>query len=121
MPGRVSLKELVEAFERIADDPLLRFVNLETGEIEFIDRELVRAAERGEQDPPIPEWQKREWEVAKRIVDAEEYFDLPSKEAVDEWQIMADFADEAQPESVRIELQDAIHGAGAFRMFRGVI
>ena len=46
---------------------------------------------------------------------------LPNRFEIHEWSIMDEFAEAQHSERVRQELLEAIHGAGAFRMFRSTI
>jgi hypothetical protein len=45
----------------------------------------------------------------------------PDRFEIDEWSIMDEFAQTQHSERVRQELLEAIHGVGAFRMFRSTI
>jgi hypothetical protein len=46
---------------------------------------------------------------------------LPSQFEVYEWKIMADFMSSLKAGKIQNELSDAIHGKGAFRMFKSAI
>lgn len=46
---------------------------------------------------------------------------LPDRFRIHEWSIMNEFAEAQHSNQVRQELLEAIHGAGAFRMFRSTI
>ncbi len=46
---------------------------------------------------------------------------LPTKYDVNEWEIMREFAESVEPERLSDELQNAIHGAGAFRYFKDTL
>jgi hypothetical protein len=124
MPAAVSLKDIVEALEMQSDERP-SFVDLETGEVETVDRDLLHSAEEAEsqdEELDIPKWQEREWTAAKRIVFHYDKFEkLSTKYDVHEWDIMRQFADSVQNRRIAGELQDAIHGAGAFRMFKSVV
>ena len=124
MPATVLLEDIVEALE-MASDEAHWFVDLENGEVHRLSLDLLRSAEEAEDEDEeldIPAWQEDEWTIAKRIIFHGENFErLPTKLDVHEWQVMKDFADSAQNPRISGELQDAIHGAGAFRMFKSVI
>jgi hypothetical protein len=124
MPATVLLKDIVDALEMQFDEQK-SFLNLETGEVETISLDLLREAEEAESEDEkldIPKWQEPEWEIAKRIVFHDEQFErLPTKYDVHEWDIMRRFADSVQDRRISDELQEAIHGAGAFRMFKSVV
>ena len=101
------------------------FVNLETGEVETVSKDLLSSAEEAEDEDEeldIPEWQEGEWKLAKDIMfHQEKYERLPTKYDVHEWDIMRQFADSIENQRIAGELQDAIHGSGAFRMFKNTI
>jgi hypothetical protein len=124
MPATVLLEDIVEALE-LASDEAHWFVDLENGEVHGVSKELLNSAEEAadeDEELDIPAWQKDEWTIEKRIMFHRKNFErLPTKFDVHEWQIMRDFADSVQNPQISRELQDAIHGAGAFRMFKSVI
>ena len=118
MPAVVLLQDLVDEME-IHSDELSSFVNLDTGEVEVIHKDLLRDAEDDpDEEPDLPAWQHREWETAKKIVLTDRFLALPSKFEVNDWEIMRDFSDAQESGDLREDLLDAIHGAGAFRNFK---
>jgi hypothetical protein len=120
MPATVKLKEIVDALDEQFDQSTY-FVNLDTGELELVSKDLLREAEEfGDEDeePDLPAWQEPQWELAKRIFSTGRFQHLPSKFDVHEWSIMQDFALSIEPGEIRDDLLDAIHGAGAFRNFK---
>ena len=122
MPATVRLKDIVEALDMLSDD-YRSFVNLDTGQVETVSLELLSEAEEprdDDEDLDLPEWQKGEWEAAKRIVSSDRCERLPTKSDVNEWAIMEEFSD-SRTGRTREELLDAIHGAGAFRFFRSTL
>jgi len=101
------------------------FVDLDSGEVHTVSQDLLHDAEDAESEDEeldIADWQKDEWTLAKRIAF---HFDrlkrLPTKCDVHEWDIMRRFADSVEDRGVAAELEEAIHGAGAFRMFKSTI
>jgi hypothetical protein len=117
----VLLTDIVDAIEMFPEEASL-YLDLDTGQVEQVSHSLLRAAEDGE-DPPerLPEWQREEWEVARRIASTDRFRRLPTKFDVHEWAIMQNFANLQKPDNVRTELLGAIHGAGAFRHFKSTI
>ena len=115
----VQLKDIVEALEMQFDEAS-SFLDLDTGKVETVSQDLLSEAEESDDDeqPDLPDWQKPEWEIAKRIVSTDRFKSLPTKYDVHEWEIMREFADSVEPEKISEELQNAIHGAGAFRYFK---
>jgi hypothetical protein len=121
MPATVRLQALVEALEMQFDEHL-SFLDLDTGEVETVAADLLSLAEESSaQEPDILEWQKHEWETAKRIAATGRFLKLPSKHDVHEWVIMQEFADTVDSETTRRQLLQAIHGPGAFRWFKDVL
>jgi hypothetical protein len=87
--------------------------------IETVSDELLREADESVQEEPDPaDWQKQEWEIAKRIVTTDCCLKLPDKFDIHEWAIMRDFAHSLASDSIPEELPSAIHGTGAFRHFK---
>jgi len=124
MPATVLLKDIVEVLEmQFEEHP--SFVDLDTGEVVTVSQDLLGDAEDAENEDEeldLPAWQEREWKTAKRIAFHFDRFKrLPTKYDVHEWDIMRRFADSVQKPRIAEELQEAIHGAGAFRMFKSVI
>ena len=119
MPAPVLLPDIVEALE-IQFDESYSFLDLEMGQVETISAELLRKAEESEEDDDadVLDWQKREWEIAKRIISTDRFRKLATKFDVLEWAIMEDFARSVTSDRIRNDLLNAIHGAGAFRHFK---
>jgi hypothetical protein len=122
MPATARLKDIVEALE-IQFDESSSFLDRDTGQVETVSIDLLREAEESDDDEDVDilEWQKQEWEIAKRIVSSDRFLKLPSKFDVHEWAIMEDFSRSVESDRTRADLLHAIHGAGAFRNFKYVI
>lgn len=119
----VNLNDIIEALELAADE-MPSFLDLTTGEVETIHSELLSMAEDDEndQEPSLPQWQRDEWEIAKRMVRSPEDFrELPTKHDIHEWEIMRGFSESVEDPKLRQDLQRAIHGSGAFRMFKDTV
>lgn len=120
MAVTVHLKDIVEVLE-LQFDEHPSFLDLDTGKVETVSVDLLRKAEApGDEEPDLPEWQKPEWEIAKRIVSTDRFLKLPTEHDVHEWDIMQDFADSRTSARIREELLEAIHGSGAFRYFKSI-
>jgi hypothetical protein len=123
MAATVKLKDLVDALE-VQSDEHTYFVDLDSGKVELVSKDLLRDAEESgdeEEEPDLPAWQMREWELAKRIASTGRFQHLPSKFDVHEWAIMEEFSLAVESERIREDLLNAIHGAGAFRHFKYVL
>ncbi len=127
MAVKVSLKDIVTGIDLGFVEEQLQFLDPDSGRVESVSRSLLSKAEESDPDNPgdeprLPAWQKHEWETAKRIASASHRFPrLPTERDVHEWSIMDDFARSVSSEKDRAELLDALHGAGAFRMFKNTI
>jgi hypothetical protein len=115
--GAVKLKDIIDALQVQFDDHL-SFLNLDTDEIEGVNRQLLGEAE--ETDEEESEDDDEDWALAKRIAGSDRYVRLPTNHDIHEWQIMADFA-RAQEGDLMGELLNALHRTHAYRHFKDVI
>jgi len=122
MAVTVQLKDIVEALELQLDE-YVSYLDLDTGKVETVSKDLLSKAEKSGdgEEPDLPEWQKPEWEIARRIVSTDRFKSLPTKYDVHEWEIMRQFADSVESGKISEELLGAIHGAGAFRSFKDTL
>jgi len=104
-------------------DEYSSYLDLDTGQVETVSHELLRAAEEpdDEEEHALSEWEEQELEVARRIVSTDRFVMLPGKFDIHEWSIMRDFALSVQSPRIREELEFAIHGSGAFRHFKHIV
>ena len=122
MPATVRLNDIVDGLEMQLDESS-SFLDLDTGQVQTVSHDRLRAAEESgdDEEPDLPAWQKKEWEIAKRIVSTNRFRKLPTKSEVHEWAIMEEFSRSMESGRIREELLDAIHGAGAFRNFKAAL
>jgi hypothetical protein len=120
MGGKLKLQELVDAMDFHSDEHY-QYVDRDTGEIELVEARLVRFAEKGEEAPFMPDWQKPQWAVAQKAVSTDRLVLIPDQFDINEWQIMSDFVASLKPGAARTQLNHAIHGNGAFRMFKDAV
>ena len=117
MPVKVKLNEIVGALEMQYDERP-SYVNLDTGEVHTIARELLDLDQRPGAEDVVPPSQKAELAVARSIAGGGPFHRIPSNHDIHEWKIMEEFAHSMRSEALREDLLDAIHGAGAFRNFK---
>jgi hypothetical protein len=118
MPATVLVQDIIDALE-IQFDESYSFLNLDTGQVKTVSRDLLRKAEEfPDEEPDLPAWQEPEWEVAKQIISTDRFKKLPTKYDVHEWAIMEEFSASVESGRIRDDLLDAIHGRGAFRFFK---
>jgi len=117
----VHLNDVIDALEMQFDDSL-SYLDVDAGQVVTVSEDFLREAEeRSDEEPDLPDWQKDEWEKAKRIVSTDRFKPLPTKCDVHEWGIMQDFSSSVESDDIRDELSRAIHGAGAFRNFKDTV
>jgi hypothetical protein len=119
MAAVISLREVVDALEEQADESA-SYLDLDTGEIVLVTNEEVRVVEEGSGDE-APEWQQDGLPRVREVLGSTRFVRLPSKFDVHEWDIMRQFSAAQEDGRVRDELSNAIHGSGAFRMFKSTL
>ncbi|MDQ2944507.1 MAG: UPF0158 family protein [Acidobacteriota bacterium] len=116
----VRLDEIVDQLEMQFDE-MSSYLDRDTGEVYVMPHDVLREVEAGDEPEHTAAWQEEQWESAKRIVESNSFVRLPTKWDVHEWEILREFAESVDRASIRYELLDAIHGSGAFRMFKTVV
>jgi hypothetical protein len=116
----ISLRELIEAME-IQSDDCVSYLDPDTGEIVIVTREERRLAEETEDPQGLPHWQRQMLAKVRAVLASDHCLQLPDRFDIHEWSIVDRFARAQGSGRIRQELLDAIHGAGAFRMFRSTI
>lgn len=119
MAAIVSLSEVIEAIE-LATDESTSYLDPDTGEIVYVTHKMESLVENDEMED-APEWMRKDLPKVREALESGRFLPLPSKFDVHDWGIMNDFSLEQENDRVREELLDAIHGAGAFRMFKSTI
>jgi len=119
MAAVISLREVAEAIE-LQTDESVSYLDPDTGKVVLVTDEMRSVVEEGKLDN-IPEWMREALPEVREALESGCFLPLPSKFDVHEWAIMDRFSRAQENDRVREELLDAIHGAGAFRMFRSTI
>ena len=119
MPVVISLRDVIEALD-LQSDELRSYLDPDSGEIITFNEEEARIAEGGDWDN-APDWMRESLPKIKRALEDERMLPLPDRVHIDEWRMMQDFADQQCDCNVRAKLMDAVHGDGAFRIFRRTI
>jgi hypothetical protein len=120
MPLPVPLYAVVDELEA-ANDEWCAYINRKTGEIASFSLDLQRSVE-DEADPSgRPDWEREMRQDCERVLNDPDFIHLPSKFDIHEWEIMRRFCESLDGGSARDRLLDAIHGRGAFRMFKNEI
>lgn len=117
----ISLRDIVEAIEMQSDESE-SYLDPATGEIVLVTEEERHLAEESRADDPnLPEWQRQLIPKVRQALESDHLLCLPDRRDIHEWEIMRRFSDAQEDEHVGRALHDAIHGAGAFRIFKGTI
>jgi Uncharacterised protein family (UPF0158) len=119
MPVVISLRDIIEALD-LQSDELSSFLDPDSGEIVTFNEEEASIAQAGNWEQ-APSWMRESLPKIKRALEDDRMLALPDQVHIDEWRMMQDFADEQADCNVRTKLTDAVHGTGAFRLFRRTI
>jgi hypothetical protein len=117
----IGLDEIIEALEAACGE-VNTYFDRETGQVVMISEEDLSAAKEDSLED-IPEWQHENVAMAKCIENDKEnrFLVLPSKFDIHEWEIMRKFSLQVENNELSEELDQSLHGAGAFRSFKGCI
>lgn len=120
---KVNISELVQEMNAQMDEMPVYF-NTETGEFVFVEERFLGDVEDGmTKEDYSQDWQKEAFEQARDVMASSlsKYLRIPSDFDIHEWEIMKDFCYTIEDEDVMNDLLNAIHGRGAFRMFKDKI
>jgi hypothetical protein len=117
MAVMIRLEAVLEAMELPREWE--SFLDPETGEIVSVSEEDRFDLETDEPDlVELPDWQQESVLRIRRVLDSGRALRLPDSFDIHEWDLMRQFSEARGDMDQRRELLDAIHGAGAFRMFK---
>ena len=123
MGAIVKLQAVMEAIDLPEEWEAL--LDPETGEIHTMtdeDRSVLDEEEdEDEEGFEMPEWQKESTAKLRELLDSGRALTLPGRFEVHEWDLMRRFATSVEDLDESEELLGAIHGTGAFRMFKTTI
>ncbi len=117
MAVQVKLKEIIEGLEFLTHDGF-SYLNTTTGEVVYVTREELRAAEEEAPLEDFPAWQHDVIRIAGEIVATDHYLLLPTRFDIHEYSIMERFCLAIDDDDLQDDLCDAIRGRGAFRRFK---
>lgn len=115
----VRLKDVADHLDMQMDE-MTFYLDKRTGEIVAVTDEELRELEWSEPED-LPQWLRDSASQLEEIQKSDHYVPLPSSFDVHEWDIMKRFAESQESPEVRTALLDAIHGSGAFRMFKATV
>lgn len=113
----VSLRDVVDAMDVLNDD-IHAYLNKLTGELLTATTEELSAIEEGDDWSNYPDWQHAALEDARRIIESDDFLELPDKFEIHEYAIMQDFCYALENPRLRDDMASRIRGSGAFRHFK---
>lgn len=116
----VSLRDVVEQMDQWSDEATA-YINRKTGELITLTHEELAFAEDPDEAEDAPQWQKDLLPKAQEVLGSEDFIPLPSKFEIHEWSIMERFAQSVTDATAGDELENAVHGRGAFRRFKDAV
>jgi uncharacterized protein UPF0158 len=119
MAAVISLSDVIDAIQSVTDEAN-SYLDPDSGEIVYVTDEMSRRVEN-DQIEDAPPWMREQLPKVREALESGRFLSLPTKFDVHEWAIMEEFSQEQENDRVRAELLDAIHGSGAFRMFKSTI
>lgn len=126
MPQPVSIKAIVDALEAIPPNSC-QYLNLQTGEVIWIEEDYGRLAEDGvpeDETDNLQDWEKefiREAEEVLADTNNQTFIELPTQWEIHEYRIMEDFCFSLEDDKTRGDLFFALKGKGAFRRFKDFV
>jgi hypothetical protein len=120
MPLPVQLRAVVDELAAV-DDEWRAYINGKTGELASFSLDLMRSIENEEDPSKRPDWERDQRQDCERVLNDPDFILLPSKFDIHEWSIMERFCRSFDDEAIGDRLLDAIHGRGAFRMFKNEV
>ena len=114
---KVRLHEILEALEQ--PEGWHSWLDPRTGKVVTITDEEADYLDTADEEDlaHLADWQRESVIETRRALEGGALLDLPDRFDVHEWEIMRQFS-LSRPDDEREALLDAIHGSGAFRMFR---
>jgi hypothetical protein len=116
----VSLQAVIDEMDTFGDE-FHPYIHQHTGELVTLSTEEIQAAEGGDDLDEDAEWEPDETPTTREVLSSTDYLPLPNKFEIHEWAIMQRFCFAVEDADLSRELQDQIHGAGAFRRFKDTL
>ena len=118
----VSFKEITEALQ-MQSETTEQLLDRETGEILLITDEdgMYLDSEDPDDLADMPDWQREHITKLRAVLDTDRVVRLPGSFDIHEWAIMERFCRSLEDTHAQGELSEAIHGNGAFRLFKSTL
>jgi hypothetical protein len=117
---KIKLNDLVVEMQCQTDE-LAAYFNKKTGDFVGISDYQFSIAENGEAYNDCAEWERELIEIAKDILNSQDYILLPSKFEIHDYRIMERFADSLDNPDQQVQVNQALGGKGAFRYFKDTV
>jgi hypothetical protein len=117
MTLRVPLREIIDGMQ-FQSDEMSAYLNVRTGQVVPVSRDDLMAAEFGDTDAALTDWEAEAAEVARGVLAGKDYLALPDRFEIDEYRMMERFANGLTDAAASARLRRAIQGRGAFRYFK---
>ena len=114
----VSLQEVAEHLLMMCDG-LAVYISTKTGEIMEVSEDLEMMA--GNKDEWQPDWAKELIPEIRRVLESDDFIQLPDQYEIDDYSIMRDFCERWPEEALQNKLLRTIRGSGAFRRFKNLV
>jgi hypothetical protein len=122
----VNLDDVAEAMEQGEDGmfgvSIAWYLDTETGKVKMIGGDLsFDVDDPGDEFPEdASDWEREAWEDCKAVAEDTKgrFVQIEHRQTHDAWQVMADFTAEMPDPRLRVRLERAIAGKGAFRRFK---
>jgi hypothetical protein len=119
-----KLSELILALDRPTEE-FRTYFDRKTGMVVSVEDWMISSLEDGEEEDPddLPDWQKKEYETARDIVDDDgsRFLPAPEKFEFHEYRVMEKFIRSIGDDEAADQLWRAIKGRGAFRYFKDTL
>jgi len=115
----VKLEAIIDAMD--LPEEWESFLDPETGEIVTVsedERSLLDEEEEEAEVLEMPDWARESAQRIRKVLDSGRALALPDKFDIHEWELMRQFSASVEDPDASAELLEAIHGGGAFRLFR---
>lgn len=115
----VKLSDVVETMD-LTNNMLHAYLHRQTGELVMLSDDALSAAEAETDLNDYTDCEPEEIQLAKQVLEFNDYVKLPSQFEINEYSIMEDFCVSLN-DALRADILELIQGAGAFRRFKNAI
>lgn len=115
---KLKLQDIIDAID-LGCDETCSYLNLKTGKVHTFFDEYIKVAKKNKNLDDEEDWYREEVLLAKHYLEhKQDYRSIPSKSAINEYDVMEAFCESLAIEEQREEMCFLIQGRGAFSNFR---